>query len=343
MDCKNPIVMTYGLGRRKSGTLFRGWQFTGFYNSLVEKGYFVTDSALSRIDAKRQDVIFNADKFYKSGDLYDGCQMLVPCGNCVACRIARSREWATRCVLEARAYGDNNCFITLTYSDEFLPKDKSLDKAAFQKFMKRLRKNSGKKIRYYMCGEYGELYHRPHFHACLFGFKPDDLQLFSVNNGVKLFRSPLLEKCWKFGFVTVGEVTYQSAAYCARYVLKKMTGVVAESHYHGRLPEYNNMSLKPGIGMSYFERYGEECYQRGFVVIRDGIKAKIPRYFDEIYDRYYGDHAFEQTIKPDRMQEANAKFERDPWEYSIDRVLARAEAKEVSAKQRYKRKMEESL
>lgn len=277
--------------------------------------------------------------------LFDSSQKLVylPCGQCYACRIARSRDWAVRCVLEARAFGDENCFITLTYNDDHLPKDLSLHKEDFQKFMKRLRKNSGLKIRYYMCGEYGDLYQRPHYHACLFGYKPKDLVLLFQKNGVKLYRSSFLEKCWTFGFVTVGNVTYESAAYVARYILKKQTGLSADAHYNGRLPEYTNMSLKPGIGTSYFEKYSDEVYNRDFVVVRDGIKAQVPRYFDSIYDRYYGEGAFEANVKPKRAESSLEQFEKNPVEFTLNRVVGRAVAKEVSAKQKLRRKLEEVL
>lgn len=310
MDCKNPMVAVFDeyLGK---------YRFVGAVHTLKSQPVYLHDSS--------RKVVY------------------LPCGQCYACRIARSRDWATRCVLEARAFGDNNSFITLTYDPEYMPSDMSLHKEDFQKFMKRLRKNSGKKIRYYMCGEYGELHNRPHFHACLFGYKPDDLYVWSIHDGIKLYRSPFLEKCWPLGFVTVGDVTYESAAYVARYVLKKKTGLIAEEHYNGRLPEYTNMSLKPGIGQTYFEKYSEEIYNRDFVVIRDGIKAKVPRYFDSIYDRYYGEGAFDTFIKPKRALASNFKFKKMPIEFTLRRVIDRAQAKEVAAKQKLRRKLEEAL
>lgn len=310
MDCINPMLAVFDDYTGK-------YRFIGAVNFLKDKPKYLHDSTWKAI--------------------------YLPCGQCYACRIARSRDWATRCVLEARAFGDKNSFITLTYSPEFMPSDMSLHKEDFQKFMKRLRKYSGEKIRYYMCGEYGELHGRPHFHACLFGYKPSDLYIYSVHDGINLYRSPFLEKCWPFGFVTVGEVTYESAAYVARYVLKKKTGLIAESHYNGRLPEYTNMSLKPGIGQTYFEKYSEEIYNRDFVVIRDGIKAKVPRYFDSIYDRYYGDGAFDTFIKPKRALTSNLKFNKMPVEFTLRRVIDRAQAKEIAAKQKLRRKLEEVL
>lgn len=154
----------------------------------------------------------------------------VPCGQCVGCRLERSRQWAVRCVHEASLYTDN-CFVTLTYNDDFLPEDRSLHYRHFQLFMKRLRKRHGDGVRFYMCGEYGEKQGRPHYHACLFNFRFSDMRLWQERNGVKLYRSAELERLWPFGFCSVGEVTFESAAYVARYIMKKVTGDAAESHY----------------------------------------------------------------------------------------------------------------
>ena len=98
-----------------------------------------------------------------------GAVIKLPCGQCVGCRLERSRQWAVRCMHEASLY-KRNCFITLTYSNEYLPPNMSLVKSDFQKFMKRLRKRCGSSVRYYYCGEYGENFGRPHYHAILFGF-----------------------------------------------------------------------------------------------------------------------------------------------------------------------------
>jgi hypothetical protein len=96
-------------------------------------------------------------------------ELKLPCGRCIGCRLERSRQWAVRCVHEASLH-EKNCFITLTYSPENLPKDGSLDVSHFQKFMKRFRKRFGPGIRFFHCGEYGESLSRPHYHACIFGF-----------------------------------------------------------------------------------------------------------------------------------------------------------------------------
>lgn len=182
----------------------------------------------------------------------------VPCGQCVGCRLERSRQWAIRCVHESKLHKDN-CFITLTYNDANLPSDKSLHYYDFQCFMKRLRKQyPGSKIRYYMCGEYGENFGRPHFHACIFGFNFDDLKLWKVQNKQKLYRSKKLEKLWDKGHSSVGTVTFESAAYVARYIMKKVTGDAAKNHYTF-CRSFNRGNLTPPRGIHAYVSKARHC------------------------------------------------------------------------------------
>lgn len=219
-----------------------------------------------------------------------GTPLEVPCGYCMGCRIARSREWAVRCMHEASMH-EQNAFITLTYNDEHIPHDHGLKKDHFQKFMKRLRKRFGdRRIRYYMAGEYGTApdggLGRPHFHALLFGFDFPDKKIWDQKKN--LYRSPILEQLWPFGFSSIGAVNYTSAAYVARYIMKKMTGDLAETHYQkvdpetGEIfnvePEYNSMSLKPGIGKEWYDQFSTDVFPHDFV-IQDGKKVPTPRYY----------------------------------------------------------------
>ena len=119
----------------------------------------------------------------------------VPCGQCIGCRLERSRQWAMRCCHEASLY-DLNCFITLTYDPEHLPPDGSLVLDHFQRFMKRLRKRFGSGIRFFHCGEYGEKFARPHYHACLFNFDFPDKVLYTIRDEIRLYRSAILEELW---------------------------------------------------------------------------------------------------------------------------------------------------
>lgn len=200
------------------------------------------------------------------------------CGQCTDCRIDRSKQWAIRCFHEMSQHEENS-FITLTYDDEHLPADHSLDKSHWQKFAKRLRKKS--EFRYFHCGEYGENTNRPHYHAILFGLDFDDKQLLKETKWGNLYTSSYLEKTWGKGFVTVGGASWQSAAYVARYIMKKVTGKDADDHYKGRLPEYVTMSRRPGIGATWFDQYKTDVYPHDEVVV-NGKPMRPPKYYDSL-------------------------------------------------------------
>ena len=178
---------------------------------------------------------------------------------------------------------ERNCFITLTYSPENLPPDLSLDVSHFQIFMKWLRMQTGCKVRFFHCGEYGEKEHRPHYHACLFGYDFEDRKLWTMRNGIPLYQSAELSSIWSLGYSSVGTVTFQSAAYVARYITKKITGPEAEAHYNGRRPEYTTMSRRPGIGSTWFQKYQADCYPSDTVYL-NGKLMKPPKYYDGLYE-----------------------------------------------------------
>lgn len=216
----------------------------------------------------------------------------LPCGQCIGCRLERSRQWAVRCCHEAQLYKDN-CFITLTYNDKYIPIDRSLDVSVFQKFMKRLRFKYGEGIRFFHCGEYGELNGRPHYHACLFNFDFPDKKLWKISNNNRLYVSKSLDELWGFGFCTIGDVTFESAAYVARYIMKKITGDAAEQHYEyidqttgeifQRKPEYTTMSRRPGIGKGFFDQFSTDIFPHDYVVI-NGKKIRPPKYYDGLLE-----------------------------------------------------------
>lgn len=221
-------------------------------------------------------------------------EITIKCGQCIGCRLERQEMWAVRCYAESKCHAQN-MFITLTYDSEHLPMYGSLQYSDFQKFMYRLRKRCGP-VRFFVCGEYGENFDRPHYHALLFGHRFNDLV---VANGLAskepVYRSPTLEALWPLGFSSVGDVTFASARYCANYCVKKVSGPLADSHYQrvdvrtGELvsivPEFARMSLKPGIGFNWLVKYWTDLYTRGYdAVIINGRKTRIPRYFDKKMD-----------------------------------------------------------
>ena len=241
----------------------------------------------------------------------------LPCGRCIGCRLERARQWGLRCMHEAKLW-PQNCFITLTYSDEFLPPYGSLSVRDIQLFMKRLRK--GKKasasnpIRFFLGGEYGERNLRPHYHAVLFNCGFADRRLLSNAGGVNLYTSDELSGYWSgvgeasfgcagvsdggggdnppsraaLGHASIGEVNYKTAIYCAKCALKRVNGEMAESHYgvmdqdgclHMRVPEFALMSRRPGIGHGYYEKYGSEYLEHDNVIV-DGREAPGCRFYD---------------------------------------------------------------
>jgi len=239
-------------------------------------------------------------------------ELKLPCGQCIGCRLKRSAEWALRCVHEAQMH-ERNVFVTLTYDKEHLPESGSLDYRHFQLFIKRLRK-AGHKLRYFMAGEYGEENWRPHFHACLFGVGFDDRVLYRrLASGFDLYTSPSLERYWEHGFSSLGEVSFESAAYVARYVVKKVTGDRAVDHYRrvsadtGEIidfvPEFCHMSLKPGIGMPWFEKYHSDVFPADRVW-HDGRKLRVPRFYDKLLEKL-SDEMHEDALCARELKEFN--------------------------------------
>lgn len=242
----------------------------------------------------------------------------LPCGQCIGCRLDRSRQWAIRCLHEAKLH-EQNCFATLTYNDKNLPR--TLQHRDFQLFAKKLRKKH--KFRYYMCGEYGEQTARPHYHACLFGIDFTDKKHHSVNNGNTLYTSDELANTWGLGHAILGKITFESAAYVARYCMKKITGPRAQQHYErvdketGEIyhlqPEYNKMSNRPGIGKNWIRKYYDDVYPNGTVISR-GHEVKSPRY----YDKYL------ELIDPDAYHELKLTREQE----ALDREKVDLDARE---------------
>jgi hypothetical protein len=260
---------------------------------------------------------------------YEDLQVEVPCGQCIGCRLERSRQWAIRCLHESQLY-DSNCFITLTYSDDNLPGDESLVKSDFQKFMKRLRKNNprvkGNGIRYFMCGEYGEkckicgknkrdcwrsnctwtpTLGRPHYHACLFNFDFSDKLFFKLIEGNKYYESPELQSLWPYGYSLISDVTFDSACYTARYITKKVTGDMAEEHYNGLEPEYCTMSRRPGLGTEWFKKYKQDFTSIDRAII-NGKEVNLPKFYRIMHELDEPKEAFVSKCKR-KLAASNSK------------------------------------
>jgi hypothetical protein len=183
---------------------------------------------------------------------------------------------------------DHNCFLTLTYATA----PPSLSKRDHQLFVKSLRKQTDK-ISYYMCGEYGSQLQRPHYHYLIFGHNFKDRKYWKTStSGEKLYRSETLEKIWKHGHAWIGDVTYESCAYVAAYVMKKINGPMAETHYkktdeagndYWLQPEFNAMSRRPGIARAWWDQFKDDVHTTD-TVVHKGKKLKPPRYYDKLLE-----------------------------------------------------------
>jgi len=191
---------------------------------------------------------------------------------------------------EAR-YHPQNCFLTLTYSDETVPQNFGLDLRHLQLFMKRLRKSLPQKIRFFGCGEYGDLNGRPHYHAIIFNYDPPDrVFLERSNSGEPIYRSEALQSIWGLGNTSTQDVTHKSCAYVSRYVTKKIRSgdeFGAERYYrlspidgahHQVRPEFAVMSRRPGIGHAFANEFKSDFYPSGFLVV-DGVRQAPPQYY----------------------------------------------------------------
>lgn len=266
----------------------------------------------------------------------DGDAIPLPCGQCVGCRLDNARGFAVRSYHESSMFHDN-CFLTLTYSPDKLESN-SLIPRDFQLFAKKLRKFSDgydrlvhkgkiiKPIRMMYAGEYGDVNLRPHFHACVYNFDFKDKEhWFTTQAGHKIYTSPTLNKIWGKGIATIGEVTFDSASYTARYILKKVKGDDAKDHYQGRYPEFARHPSMFGLGKKWLEKYWRDVYPHDYVVVMTGtdssFKMKPPRYYDEWLKLNRPDVFEEVKIKRLEKSEDSVK------DFSIE-TLAKNEKKE---------------
>lgn len=253
----------------------------------------------------------------------------IPCGNCYGCRLDYSKQWADRCIMELDEH-ESAYFLTLTYDDDHLPfppfvtndgevlpftflDDETgecgymptLRKRDIQLFHKRLREATGQKIRYFTAGEYGDHTHRPHYHSIEFGLEIDDLKPYKYENGYWLYTSEKINAIWKNGNVIIGECTWETCAYTARYVMKKVNGVL-KGYYdaHCIEPEFIVMSRRPGIGRTFYEKHGTEIYKFRTLPLSDANGSRLVcatnRYFDRLTES--ADPDFINDVKKKRIE-----------------------------------------
>lgn len=224
---------------------------------------------------------------FRHREAWSGAPVRLPCGQCVGCRLERGRQWAIRCMHEKRMSTDA-VFATLTYEDKQLPMSPrgapTLVREHATLFLKRLRNHYGAGIRFFGCGEYGTRTARPHYHMLLFNVDFGDKKFYKVaKGGERLYNSPALDDIWSYGYVVLGDVTFDSARYVAGYILKKVKAIGPCEDRWQREPEFGMMSRMPGIGRKWLDKYADEAYAHDSVII-DAHETPIPRYYDHIFE-----------------------------------------------------------
>lgn len=235
----------------------------------------------------------------------------LPCGKCLSCRLENARQKAVRCVHEAQIYGDRNSFITLTYDEKNLTSDK-LKYSDFQAFIKALRTKIHedylrkrypgdtqvlRRARYraispeerkaiiqrnaigvFAVGEYGDRKKRPHWHALIFNWRPiDGLLKYTSELGDDVYTSEELSSLWTKGISEFGSVTFKSAGYVARYASKKLTHGDDGQHDYEPIAR---TSSRNAIGKKFIEKYWQDIFLRGEMILEGGVRCGIPRYYE---------------------------------------------------------------
>lgn len=261
---------------------------------------------------KPDDKNENLEKFMQFHPTWNYTE--IPCKKCIGCRLDYSREWANRGFLEAQHW-QQNYFITLTYNDENLPENGSLEPEEFTNFIKRLRKRMADKriqfdgIRFMGCGEYGEERGRPHYHIILFNCQlpVDSFYQPRIINKNTYWQNHIIEKCWTKGISNVSDVTWNNIAYTARYITKKIYGAQAQEEYADKEPEFFRVSRRPGIGGYYYDENKETIYTNDEIIVKNrkgAHSSKPPKYFDRLLEA-------EQPDRLEQIKRERRKRQRD--------------------------------
>lgn len=244
----------------------------------------------------------------------------IPCGKCEVCKANQARQKGERAMAEASLYLYNEC-INLTYNEENLPRNSSgrgtLRYKDVQLFKKRLLKYwkehyNEDKIKFLCACEYGEKYGRPHYHMIMFNFQCHDKYAWGESKkGSKQFRSPIIEKLWGLGNVTLGEVTPETIQYVSNYCLKKFKGKKAKGIYEkmGIEPEMVRGSNQNGLGSAFWAQHKETYEEHGkcFLGTFNGLKTLcVNRYYDELLKREKGEERLKE-IKEERKKLMEAR------------------------------------
>ena len=245
-----------------------------------------------------------------------GQLLTLPCGQCIQCRINRQEEWAIRCVHESKSHPEEtNHFVTLTYDETNIPDSHSLEKQQLLDFIRALRKRTPNKIRYYASGEYGDKGGRPHYHALIFNLPITDLTPLRRNkNGEWLYQSLWLEKSWQKGECPIGQITWQSAKYAAKYTQKiyKSRDQQEIADHYSRSDGQRQWQVQPefqiqsrGLGLLHLQKFYKDHYPLDFCII-NGKKKQLPSYYDYALKKI--DEKLHYQVMQKRRQQAKENY-----------------------------------
>ena len=347
MQCVTPMFRRYMLGNYSKGQVVSRLEVMGSLN-------FDPNYIRNCLD-EHNKITYERGKGY----LYEQ----IPCGHCYACKLNKSAEWATRCVLETTEH-EHSYWLTLTYDEEHLPMYKyftdgenyfendgtwtgTLEPDDIKTFLNSLRKYFERKgitgIKYYYAGEYGSLNGRPHYHMLLWG-APLDLEQFHdfhIDDRYKMhWKSKEIEHFWNKGIVDITEIEWSNAAYTARYTMKKLSDMAHSETYYaeqGKIKEFVRMSRRPGIGMNYFNQHMKEIYKDDEIIMKT-VKGntgsiKPPKAWDRKFKELYPTEYW--WIKRSRKEAAERSrlLELSQSDYTdLERLSINAEKIETKAK-----------
>lgn len=285
---------------------------------------------LIRVEGQLKDIksVFtkNTDNF--NSRYYRNFGHLVPCTQCLNCRILKSREWSARLGAESKCW-PYTYFLTLTYNDENIPdvevdkhyltgekcvKVPTLNTEDVKKFIQRYRYNVDKDCTYFYSGEYGTKTHRPHYHLILFTKAKLDIHKIEkdweiASDGV----CDLLSDMWNLGNVRVAIANGQRLKYVAQYTQKKYATKNDGFDYGERKVEFTSMSKKIPLGYKYFQQKKKEILKTDRLISIDVPVVSIPNSFLK-YGLKVGDLTYKEVekIKARRLIKVYQFYKKNP-------------------------------
>lgn len=230
----------------------------------------------------------------------------VPCGACAACVQRYVNDLSLRAKIEFYKHNTIGYFITLTYSDHYLPKNNLASKSDVQKFFKRLRThlsrwyNYCQPIKYLLVSEHGTTNTlRVHYHALVFGLPRvlKNIQTNKLNSARQIIKSD-----WGMGFVDVDAIRSERAiTYVLKYISKyRIEHAELQRYFETYLPKSEIILMSKGFGKPTLSQLSIiesriDGLEEGrvsnldlnfFTIGSGGFRYALPRYFKTQLSKY---------------------------------------------------------